>query len=773
MTKSVTNSEPIAVPDISGCILHLSVPFAILKGADFSYIFANELYHALFNQEQIKGKKVEDIFQNEPTYIKKLRKLVSYGHGFHHRQSINNAAFPCFDLMHLPIKNPDGTVNGIMIIGEEVREIESSNDSQNALRFRNIVENSKDAIVILMGEDLLIDVANDAVLNIWGVNKEAIGKPFLEILPEMKEQGFHDLLMEVYRRGVTHYGHETAVFFKRSDGSSDIRYFNFVYQPYKEDNGVVSGVVVIASDVTEKILVKRQLEKTQTNFRNMILQAPIAMCVLRGPDYVVEIANNPMFELWGKNPHEILNKPIFEGLPEVKDQGFEQLLHNVYSQGQRFQASERPVQLPRNGAIETVYINFVYEPNYEGDGTISGIIVVAIDVTDQVLSRQKIEFAEGNARLAIESADLGTYEINLRTNEMFTSARFNAIWGFDKPTVDRAKFASVIHPDDLPVREEAHKNSIETGDLHYEARIILKEGSYRWVRIKGKVLYDADQTPVRLIGVIQDITEQKQFADELTKKVEERTKALKESNQLLQQTNEELEQFAYVTSHDLQEPLRKIRFYTNYVLDSTELTESNKKYVERINASAQRMSGLIKSLLEYSRISQKAQHFELVDLNVIVAQVLGDFELLIQQKQADIRIEKLPAIEGIPLQMNQLFFNLIGNALKFTRRNVIPVIKISSSTISAERKKDFTELDQAKEYVEIQVTDNGIGFNEEYADRIFTIFQRLNESSPYGGYGIGLALCKKIIVNHSGSICAKSKSGEGASFIFILPYTQS
>jgi PAS domain S-box-containing protein len=378
----------------------------------------------------------------------------------------------------------------------------------------------------------VIDVANDAVLNLWGVNKDAIGKPFLEILPEMKEQGFHDLLVDVYKNGLTHYGHETAVSFKLPNGSFNIRYFNFVYQPYKEENGIISGVLVIASDVTEKILVKRQLEKTQTNFRNMILQAPVAMCVLRGPDHVVEIANNPMFELWGKNADDILNKPIFEGLPEVKDQGFELLLHNVYTQGERCQASERPVQLPRNEAIETVFINFVYEPYYGGDGTISGIIVVAIDVTDQVSSRQKVEYAEENARLAIESADLGTYYINLQTNEMFTSARFNAIWGFDEPTIDRSKFASVIHPDDLPVREEAHKSSIQTGNLHYEARIILKDESYRWVRVKGKVLYDADRTAVRLLGVIQDITEQRQFADELTKKVEFYNRQMKNWNSL-------------------------------------------------------------------------------------------------------------------------------------------------------------------------------------------------------------------------------------------------
>jgi PAS domain S-box-containing protein len=771
MTKTVINSEPIAVPDINVYFQHLSVPFAIIKGADLNFIFANEQFHQLLSLKQITGKKVGDIFSDRPSYLKRLGNVISDGNSFHYRQPACDNAFQYFDLLHLPLKNKDGIIDGVMIIGKEVKEIESNKDNQNALRFRNIVQNSSDAIVILLGDDLILDVANDAVLKLWRVNKDAIGRPLLEILPEMKEQGFHELLIDVYKNGVSHYGHETAVFFKKPDDSLDIRYFNFVYQPYREENGMITGVLVMASDVTEKILVKRQLEKSQTNFRNMILQAPVAMCVLRGPDHVVEIANDLMLELWGKVPKEILNKQILEVLPEVKGQGFDILLHDVYTQRQRFQASEMPVKLSRNGTIETLYINFVYEPYYEGDGTTSGIIAVAIDVTDHVLSRRRVEYTEENARLAIESAGLGAYEINLQTNEMFTSPRFNEIWGVDEPTTDRSKFASVIHPDDLPARDEAHKKSVKTGNLHYEARVILGDGSCRWVRIKGKVLYDAEQTPVRLLGVIQDITEQRQFADELAKKVEERTKELKEANQLLQQTNEQLEQFAYVTSHDLQEPLRKIKFYANYILDSGELSESNKKYVERINSSAQRMSGLIKSLLEYSRISQKSQHFESVDLNAIVAEVINDFELLIQQKQAIIHIDKLSVVEAIPLQMNQLFFNLIGNALKFTRRNVTPVVRINSLKVSDKRKKDFSQLDQSREYVEIQITDNGIGFNEEYADRIFTIFQRLNESSTYGGYGIGLALCKKIIANHSGSIYAKSKTGEGASFIFILPYS--
>ena len=447
-------------------------------------------------------------------------------------------------------------------------------------------------------------------------------------------------------------------------------------------------------------------------------------------------------------------------------------------------------------------------PRFGRNHELLGYVGSSVDITELKKSQQELQNALDQVRLSKEAAELGTFDMDLEKGTMHWDERCRTLFGISHHnTVTYEKdFVEGLHPDDrdriIKIIDQLFIKSISNGDYDVEYRTVgVEDGVVRWVRAKGKVYFNSEEKPIRFIGSVLDITEKITALQKIERLVEERTtelaeanytlqtinkelqrsnqnleelaQALKESNQLLLQTNDELEQFAYVTSHDLQEPLRKIRFYTNYVLDSVELADDNKKYIERINASAQRMSGLIQSLLEYSRISQKMHHFEPVDLKVIVTEVISDFELLIQQKQADIQIEELPVIEAISLQMNQLFFNLIGNALKFTRRNVSPIIRINSFKLSDERKKEFPELNQAKEYVEIQITDNGIGFNEEYANRIFTIFQRLNDSSTYGGYGIGLALCKKIIDNHSGSIHAKSKAGEGASFIFILPYIQN
>jgi signal transduction histidine kinase len=241
----------------------------------------------------------------------------------------------------------------------------------------------------------------------------------------------------------------------------------------------------------------------------------------------------------------------------------------------------------------------------------------------------------------------------------------------------------------------------------------------------------------------------------------------------LMRSNTSLEEFAHITSHDLQEPLRKIHFYTNRLLDKAGLPEDAQNYIAKVNQSARRMSGLIKDLLDYARLSQRTEHFEPVDLNAILEKVLSDYEVAIAQKQATIQSTPLETIDAVPLHMNQLFFNLIGNALKFMKRDVPPVLHIRGETLSETQAAGFPQLDVQKTYYRISIQDNGIGFQQEYAEKIFTIFQRLNDRSRYSGHGIGLALCKKITEAHKGVIYAEGKPAEGAVFTVILPCRQA
>ncbi|MEN2401175.1 response regulator [Flavobacterium sp. MC2016-06] len=265
----------------------------------------------------------------------------------------------------------------------------------------------------------------------------------------------------------------------------------------------------------------------------------------------------------------------------------------------------------------------------------------------------------------------------------------------------------------------------------------------------------------------KEIKIRKEAQDNLEIKIAERTKELVHKNEELELRNHELQQFSWVVSHDLNEPIRKIQIFIKIIKDLY-LKEDEKgiDYVDRTIKSAERMQTLITDLLAYSRLSSQVEP-ETTDLNIVLQEVLSDFDYLIERKNATIKTNELPTVSSIPSQMRQVFQNLIGNALKFSGNATHPAIEITSEQIA---EKDFeSPVSPDGKFCRITVKDNGIGFDEIYLDRIFIIFQSLNDRQTYEGTGIGLAIAKKIIEKHNGLITAKSKLGEGASFIIVLP----
>ena len=254
----------------------------------------------------------------------------------------------------------------------------------------------------------------------------------------------------------------------------------------------------------------------------------------------------------------------------------------------------------------------------------------------------------------------------------------------------------------------------------------------------------------------------------LEEKVRERTAELESKNALLLKANTELEQFAYVASHDLQEPLRKIRTFASILERNFPNNELSRPYFEKIHAASEKMGRLIKDVLNYSRLSAYGGITEAVDLNQTLASVLVDFELLIEESSATVVADKLPVIEGNGLQLHQLFGNLLSNALKFSKGE--PRVVISSRYIDADELRKYQPHAIGQRYVEITFADNGVGFLPQYADQIFVIFQRLHDKET-SGTGIGLAVCKKIVENHNGHIRAESMPGEGTTFFVYFPVT--
>ncbi|MES2873129.1 MAG: ATP-binding protein [Bacteroidota bacterium] len=285
-----------------------------------------------------------------------------------------------------------------------------------------IFNSSPSPIYVCAGPDFKVIYANAATLKVWGKDASVIGKPFVEALPEIIDQPFPKLLKQVYESGVPYHTEQDSADLPVGD-ELQTYYFKFSYLPLTNDEGEIWGVMCSATDVTELVKAKREVEISQNNLRSMIMQAPVAICILKGQDFVVDIANEMVLEIWGTTAN-VIGKPIFEELPEVKGQGLEELLQEVYQSGKAFTANDRPVDLQRNGKKERVYLTFVYAPLRDSNGLINAVIAVASDVTEQVLAQQKKDDFLGIASHELKTP-LTSLKASIQLMERLTSTEPN------------------------------------------------------------------------------------------------------------------------------------------------------------------------------------------------------------------------------------------------------------------------------------------------------------------------------------------------------------
>jgi len=309
----------------------------------------------------------------------------------------------------------------------------------------------------------------------------------------------------------------------------------------------------------------------------------------------------------------------------------------------------------------------------------------------------------------------------------------------------------------------------DKGDYLPEQNFFRRDGSIFPVEYLRTPINENGKT-VGAVVMFKDITERRLSEDKLSHKAEE-----------LARSNAELEQFAFVASHDLQEPLRKIQAFGDRLKVKCEAVklDEGKDYLERMQSAAARMQTLINDLLTFSRIIRSSQPFTKVDLEAVTKEVLLDLECRIEKTGANVTVGKLPTLDADPLQMRQLMQNLIGNALKFQAPGAVPIVKIDAQLVTREQIRDDAVFKNPPptaspddKFCALTVQDNGIGFEEQYLDKIFAVFQRLHGRSEYEGTGVGLAVCRRITDRHGGLITAQSKPGEGATFVVILPLQQ-
>ena len=406
-----------------------------------------------------------------------------------------------------------------------------------------------------------------------------------------------------------------------------------------------------------------------------------------------------------------------------------------------------------------------------------------LELEDKVHERTRaLALSEERFRLVSRATNDAIWDWDFVNNTVWWSDPFYKHFGYKRssPAIDRNGWLQKIHPEDQIAATGSIYAAINTHQTQWsrEYRFRKEDGEYAHVLDRAYILHDDSGTPYRMLGSMLNITDLKKAEYELAQakqaleeKVAERTAQLSQLNEALETSNHDLQQFASIASHDLQEPLRKIHMFSKAIQDRFEgpMPEELKTYFDKIMRSTDRMRALVIDILNFSRLSAEVTYFRRTDLNTVFAELLEDFEVSIREKRATITTGELPEVDVIPGQFRQVLHNLLSNALKFTRPDIPPVIRLEATRIGA---KSFDALpDPNGAFYRFSITDNGIGFEEKFADNVFKLFQRLHPKDKFEGTGIGLAITKKIIERHSGIITAQSHEGEGARFDWIIPVT--
>jgi PAS domain S-box-containing protein len=399
-TKSLAH---IAASEKRYYMMLMKSPFAfsIMKGEDLVVTLANDLMKDFWGKgKNVEGKTLLQVLpeledQPFPAMILSVLKTGApvYANEIlarlkHHDKMEDRY----FNIVYQPYYEEDGTISGVTTIAYEVTEMVLARKKieESEHRYQEMIFSSPSLIAILKGEEMIIDVANDAILETWGKGKNVVGKPLLTALPELVGHGFDDLFNQVYTTGQPHYAYEMPVYLVRN-GQKELSYYTFIYQAQRDTGGNINGVAVIGREVTPEAQLNQKIKESEEQFRRLVMQAPVAICVLRGEDYVIETINEPMIEIWDRTMEEAIDRPVFDVLTELSDQGLKQLLDQVYTTGQNVVINELPLSIKRNGALTEIFVKFVYEPLREIDGTISGVMALAHEITDQVLARKKME----------------------------------------------------------------------------------------------------------------------------------------------------------------------------------------------------------------------------------------------------------------------------------------------------------------------------------------------------------------------------------------------
>lgn len=624
--------------------------------------------------------------------------------------------------------------------------------------FRTLAQNSPDMIV-RHGKDFRYQYANPMVEKLTGKKpEEVIGRSYWEMgIPGHLCRLFDKSLALVFATKLLQHIEYTL------QTDREIHVYSRLVPEFDESGEVVS-VMAIATDITERKSAESALEYQKTLLETVTQNTTLALFMLdeeRRCVYMNEAAEHmtgfSFEEIKGKNLHYQIHKTYPDGTHyPIEKCPF------VCASPKTEQVEGEEVFIHKNGS----YFNVAYTASpIIINGELHGRVLEVKDITEEKKKEQALRESENRFQQMANTLPLVVWTASPQGSLTYISNQWEE--NFGNPIAESLGMGWVkfVHPDDIKRAAKKWEHSVRTRENYeIDLRVLHKNEGYRWLLVRAVSICNSHGAIVNWYGSNTDIEEKKKAEEILEQKVKERTTEL-------EQRNKELEQFTYVSHHDLQEPLRKIMMFSGMVESEAvdKLSNTAQIRLRKVTESARRMSKALRDVLDFASLNKEEQ-FSQVDLNDTIAAVQTDLELAIQDKNATLTVAPLPIIKAIPVQMHQLFYNLVNNALKFSKAGLSPDITISWQKIAGDSVAKQYNLDIAKDYCQITVRDNGIGFNNYAAEKIFGLFQRLHSKQEYAGTGIGLAMAQKVVQNHGGRIWAESEPGIGSTFTILLPH---
>ncbi|QPH39650.1 PAS domain-containing sensor histidine kinase [Pedobacter endophyticus] len=610
------------------------------------------------------------------------------------------------------------------------------NLDDNASIFYYLIEESPMPIGLYVGEEMVIKVANKALLKAWGRDKAVIGKPLSEALPELINQPFLEILERVRHTGVAYEGKEDRVELI-NNGTLQVFYFDFIYKPLKDTDGNVWGILNNATDITELVNARLRIKANEELFRKMIQDAPVAIGILRGKNFVIEQANADLLNLWGKT-ESVIGLELIDGLPELIDQPFPKLLTSVYESGVSHHGYETMAKIERDGVLQDCYFNFVYDPIRNGNNEVTGIMVVANEITTLVKSRMEVAKSEERFRNLLLDTPMATayYETEDIVLTLVNDEMLN-YWGKDKSILGKKLEDAVPELKSQPfigIIKEVYRTGVPYHADQQEATLVVDgQPKTSWFNFTYKPLRNADGQVYAILHAAMDVTKQVQ----------------------LQQQKDE---FLGIASHELKTPVTSIKAYTQ-VLERMIRNDGDEKkaaMVHKMDLQLNRLTGLIGDLLDVTKIQSGKMTFNPInfDFDLAVIEIVEEMQHISAKHHINMHLNSNAIAYADKERIGQVITNFIANAIKYS---------------SDANSIDVSSYARDNEIV-LSVQDYGIGISKELQHLVFDQFYRVsgNLQHTYPGLGLGLYISAEIVKSEGGRIWVESEEGKGSTFYFSL-----